>query len=150
MFDINVCILIGGTGKRQKNCNSSPYLGEIQCETYFELIRRKTVISLRARFPPSLKHASGNVWYQRVRIFIGGTGKIQKYCNSSPFLGEIQCETYFELIRRKTVISLRGRFPPSLKYASGNVWYQRVYLDRRNWKKTTKLQFESLPGRISL
>ena len=93
MFGINVCILIGGTGKRQKNCNSSPYLGEIQCETYFELIRQKTVISLRARFPPRLKHASGNVCIN-VCILIRETDKRQKNCNSSPYLGEIQCETY--------------------------------------------------------
>ena len=107
MFGINVCILMGGTGKRQKNCNSSPYLGEIQCETYFELIRRKTVISLRARFPPRLKHASGNVWYQRVYLD-GRNWKKTRNCNSSPYLGEIQCETYFELIRRKTVFFVKS------------------------------------------
>jgi len=28
--------------------------------------------------------------------------------------------------------------------------FSRVYLDGKNWQKTTKLQFESLPGRNSV
>ena len=114
MFGINVCILIGGTSKRHNNCSSSPYLGEIQCESYFELIRLKQCFSLRARFPPSLKHASGNVWYQRVYLD-GRNWQKTKKCNSIPYMGEIQCETYFELIRRKTVIFVKSAISSQLK-----------------------------------
>jgi len=55
MFGINVCILIGGTGKRQQNCNLSPFLGEIQCEAYFELISRKTVFFVKSAISSQFK-----------------------------------------------------------------------------------------------